>query len=73
MHGIYNSYITHPVSHIIAEGLPLVSGRHLSSSFIPTKMTASYSIIMAGFQNFPFCSIIRNDLNVTSIKISIKS
>lgn len=73
MHGIYNSYITYPVSHIIAEGLPVVSGRHLCSSLITTKMTAPYSIVMAGFQNFPFRSIIRNHLNVTSIKISIKS
>jgi len=72
---IYNSYITYPVSHIIAEGLPVVSGRHLHSSLIDimTKMTAPYSIVMAGFQNFPFRSIIRNHLNVTSIKISIKS
>jgi len=31
MHGIYNSYITYPVSHIIAEGLPVVSGRHVYS------------------------------------------
>jgi len=72
MHGstIY-SYIMYPVSHIIAEGLPGVSGRHLCSSLIDitTKMTAPYSIVMAGFQNFPFRSIIRNHLNVTSIKI----
>ena len=66
---IYNSIatITYPVSHIIAEGLRVVSGRYLSSSLTPTKMTAAYSIIMVGFQNFPFRSVIRNYLNITSI------
>ena len=59
-----NYHIIYPVSHIIVDRLPEVSGRYLSSSLIPTKVTAFYSIIMPSLQNLLFRSIIINNLNV---------
>ena len=46
-------------------GLGQIQLLPISSSLVPTKMTASYSVIMASLQNLPFHPIIKNKLNIT--------
>ena len=57
--------VSYPVVHVIIDSLPVVSLWDFECSLLTSKVASSYSVIVAGFQDFGFCIRIHHNLSQT--------